>query len=403
MSLYGYRPPEAPLPREAWGVQQKRPAPVFKTGPVEQAFKWPEPSNPNAYNPLDNRHTWKGTIGGHDLVPKHRPAPCAPSPACTPPAMSSTAPCRKGARTLVWPTGDTYEGDISASGEMEGFGRLTFAASGDAYEGDFKRSKRTGRGAYHHATGVVTVGEFKDDRLVGVTLRWSADRRQAWALLDGEVERENARVAPPDAKTAHDGLRWNRETHGAIALEEAWRLACACGLERIALRVGAPRMAISVEPEYERTTPTIWAKLPRRSCAPPVPYAPATPQHRPSPAMRQAAYMEPGLRSTYRPGPPEGSWPWPVARPIQPTRRYVDRTLFTGHGAASAAAAAAAAAGTLPYGSADRAGLQASIYAQMRKEAPAPAPEPSRPRTAPGAPEWTTTPGATPLAPTPAL
>ena len=43
-------------------------------------------------------------------------------------------------------------------------------------------------------TLVLTVGTFFDDRLVGVGLRWSSDRRRAWALSEGKTDMDFKRV-----------------------------------------------------------------------------------------------------------------------------------------------------------------------------------------------------------------
>ena len=96
---------------------------------------------------------------------------------------------------------------------------MTFA-SGGAYEGHFVAGKRHGIGAYHYPSGVVTAGHFLADRLVGVGLRWSADRRRAWALLEGKVEPQNYRVAPPDATPGLNGgwpeLEYDKQENGQV-------------------------------------------------------------------------------------------------------------------------------------------------------------------------------------------
>jgi hypothetical protein len=170
--------------------------------------------------------------------------------------------------------------------------------------------------------------------------------------------------------------------------------------------VGAPRYEVRTSSEYVPQARSIWASSAKPKFgvhAEPIAFAPdAATTTRPPPTMRQAAYMEPNLRSTYKPAVPRDAWPWPLAQPTAPpTRHDVERTIFQSHRTAARSAAAKAAASTLPEGSADQSMLHDSIYAQMKREAPAPRTVPLPHRAAPRRPGTWVTPGATPMQPTP--
>ena len=253
---------------------------------------------------------------------------------------------------------------------MDGQGKLHYAATGDVYEGAFANGLRHGVGAYHYgASGVVTVSQFSRDKLVGVGLRWSGDRRRSWALLEGDIDPQNYRVKPPDPEQeawlgAWEELTLDPSENGQVSLGYAWELAVAFGLGAMAQQVGAPKLTPGIDVE---TTQVPWwesqdVRLPADGT--------------PTPAMRQAAYMEGPLRPTM-PGPPlpnPESWPWPLAHVVAgssapPTRRVVDRSIFVSIDAAARSAAKAAAAARQPAGRADAAQLYESIRHDMRRMA----------------------------------
>jgi hypothetical protein len=344
--------------------------------------------------------------------------------------MHRPAPTRK--TTLAFQNGGTYEGEVAPNGLMHGRGILTYD-NGEVYDGQFVRGRRFGCGAYHHASGVVTVSEWLNDRTVGVAVRWSADRRRAWVLLDGKVERDlsGARVAPVNAATAKQhGLEWDKETMGEMPLDRAWEMVeTQPGLCELAVRIGAPRRAITTTIAVtHRKPPTLLSKPDYGRIAerhnPPLQYAPEpVPAHRPSPQMRQAAFMEGVNRLTHRPPPPRGAWAWPLAQPEPPPQTVVvERSIFKNPETAARSAAAIAAAGCLARGAVDPVELSASIHSQMRRAAPQlpPAPPnraatraaprlPPRPPPQPEAAIASTrpppgvwlTPGATPFQPSP--
>ena len=299
-------------------------------------------------------------------------------------------------RTLKFRSGDEYRGDLDASGCMNGTGVLQYASSGDVYEGAFRAGLRHGVGAYHYGhSGVVTVSQFARDKLVGVGLRWSADRRKAWALLEGKIDPQNFRVAEPDpAQEAYLGsweeLQFDKIEHGQVSLGYAWELAVAFGLDKLAVQVGAPRLTPGID--VETTQLPWWASKDV--------YLPEDGQ--PTPAMRQAAYMVNSLRPTVsEPVADAEAWPFVLGHVVAgasapPTRHVVDRSIFTSIDSAAKTAAKAAASARLPSGRADVDALYQSIRADMRRHA----------RSDEGAVglvngEWVT-PGAGPMHPSPA-
>jgi hypothetical protein len=207
---------------------------------------------------------------------------------------------------------------------------------------------------------------------------------------------------------ATGSVDWDAEEHGSVGLETAWRLATSNGLARAAAAAGAPRLDAARESVFLPPHPSV-----------------VMAGRGPTPAQRQAAFMESELRSTVPAKVPPGVWPYPLPRGAPPFgeeppgRMQVERSIFASlDAAADAAAGRAAASHRPPSGAAERSMLAASIQSDMepwRSELPklrasrgllpaAPAPAQSVPTeggaTAGGA--WLT-PGATPLQPTPAV
>jgi len=100
--------------------------------------------------------------------------------------------------------GSRYEGDYN-SGKRHGKGLLVFV-SGDRYEGEFHDDEMHGKGTYYCNDQRVELGCYVKGQDRGPGVRWSADRRQAWRLQDGE-------------------------NSGRISLEEANKLALELGFD----------------------------------------------------------------------------------------------------------------------------------------------------------------------------
>ena len=81
--------------------------------------------------------------------------------------------------------GDEYKGHYK-NGLHEGHGVYT-DASGDKYEGEWKMGVREGRGIKTFADGEFMISRFAGDVPVGDAAVWSADRKEAWLIKDGNL------------------------------------------------------------------------------------------------------------------------------------------------------------------------------------------------------------------------
>ena len=406
-------PTRVPLHQLLGAPVPAAPAPPIDLGPLERAFTWPEPPlPPTAYAPNDPRHMWR--VGGPRTRPRPVHGPPPPSvggegPSCAPAAQPPVGAAAErdsatGEGTVVWDGGAChYVGALRADGVIDGRGAVTYATLGEAYEGEFADGQRCGVGAYHHRSGVVTVGHFRDDHLVGVALRWSADRRSAWVLLEGAIATIDARVScEPDPLAPQHGVSYDLVAHGAISLDGAWRLAVAAGLGELARAVAAPQHPPSYRTERAPTPAQAAAASASASASTLAAAQPLTP------AMRQAAFMQPGLRPTLAPrAAADGAWPWPLASTGAPApsvppapARLVEQGLFTRHDVGAAAAAMRVASTRRPAGAADERALYERIHAAMRGLDAPPALTPLGELGPDGA--WLT-PGASAMAPTPPL
>jgi hypothetical protein len=95
---------------------------------------------------------------------------------------------RTGESRFYFANGDMYVGAWK-EGVMEGFGRYYYA-SGQRFEGVFVQGKRKGRGKLQRTDGSLDIGVYSCDVRVGVGVRWSADRTQAWKMCDGLVKKK---------------------------------------------------------------------------------------------------------------------------------------------------------------------------------------------------------------------
>jgi hypothetical protein len=87
---------------------------------------------------------------------------------------------------------------------MEGRGRMYYA-SGGRYDGEYVADVREGRGCFRWVDGEAQLCVYRSGKPTGDGALWSADRRQAWQLIDGEP-------------------------HAAISLERARELAALVGM-----------------------------------------------------------------------------------------------------------------------------------------------------------------------------
>ncbi|MBE6552539.1 MAG: TIR domain-containing protein [Ruminococcaceae bacterium] len=83
-------------------------------------------------------------------------------------------PARK---TIKFPSGSTYTGEVNESGQMHGSGVYNFA-NGDVYEGSFENGTLSGKGKYSFASGIVYEGEMSDNKFNG---------KGTYRFTDGDV------------------------------------------------------------------------------------------------------------------------------------------------------------------------------------------------------------------------
>ena len=146
-----------------------------------------------------------------------------------------------------------------------------------------------------------------------------------------------------------------------MTLGAAWELAEAFGLNKLALRLGAPKFTPGIDVE---TVQQPWQAHTRV-------YLSASGA---TSGIRQSAYMDNALRPTVRTPPADpAAWPWPLAHVVAgasapPERYVVDRSVFLSIDTAAAAAATAAAAARQPPGTADARALCESIRTDMRRQ-----------------------------------
>jgi radial spoke head protein 1 len=97
---------------------------------------------------------------------------------------------RHGYGKCWYPNGCVYSGQWK-EGRRHGVGEMSYA-NGDRYNGEWKEDKRHGAGVYHWKDGRADVCRFYEQEILGEGYRWSADRKFAWRLIDGEMaERDN--------------------------------------------------------------------------------------------------------------------------------------------------------------------------------------------------------------------
>ncbi|CAE7247297.1 Rsph1, partial [Symbiodinium necroappetens] len=94
----------------------------------------------------------------------------------------------QGRARCTYPSGNVYEGEFQ-DGRRHGKGTFTYK-SGAVYEGQWKDGQQHGKGTFTSASGNVEVGFYDKDERKGRGVKLSADRRQAWLLMDGKKERE---------------------------------------------------------------------------------------------------------------------------------------------------------------------------------------------------------------------
>ncbi len=78
--------------------------------------------------------------------------------------------------------GNQYRGEWQ-NNKREGLG-VVKVGNGDAFEGQFEGNLKNGVGVYHYQDGECDLSRYENDQRVGESLRWSANRQQAFLLTD---------------------------------------------------------------------------------------------------------------------------------------------------------------------------------------------------------------------------
>mmetsp|Transcript_25777 Transcript_25777/g.42926 ORF Transcript_25777/g.42926 Transcript_25777/m.42926 type:complete len:309 (-) Transcript_25777:175-1101(-) len=111
---------------------------------------------------------------------------------------------RSGNGRCYYANGDMYVGEWG-NDQMSGFGRYYYN-NGQCFEGFFWEGKRSGMGKYQLTDGRVDIYRYESDSRIGEGVRWSANRKKAWRLVDGKVKgRVNLQVATDIAQRCEQG------------------------------------------------------------------------------------------------------------------------------------------------------------------------------------------------------
>ncbi|KAL3766693.1 hypothetical protein ACHAW5_006951 [Stephanodiscus triporus] len=92
---------------------------------------------------------------------------------------------RQGLGKCYFANGDTYVGDWKKD-TIHGFGKYYYS-NGHRFEGMFRDGKRNGRGKYQLTDGRVEIYRYVNDCRVGSGVRWSANRKKAWLMIEGKA------------------------------------------------------------------------------------------------------------------------------------------------------------------------------------------------------------------------
>ena len=69
--------------------------------------------------------------------------------------------------------------------------RKTQWITGNNYRGNWEQGQKSGPGIYEYADGELDTIFYEHDSRVGEGVRWSASRRQASCLVDGQLAGED--------------------------------------------------------------------------------------------------------------------------------------------------------------------------------------------------------------------
>ena len=95
-------------------------------------------------------------------------------------------------------SGAVYDGEFFQD-KKNGRGTCRFA-DGDVYTGQWQADLQHGVGTYLYSDGRAEVGTYDRHRDCGPGVRWSADRKQAWRMQDGQVALYGSEISVAEAR-----------------------------------------------------------------------------------------------------------------------------------------------------------------------------------------------------------
>ncbi|KAL7539983.1 hypothetical protein ACHAXR_009782 [Thalassiosira sp. AJA248-18] len=114
---------------------------------------------------------------------------------------------RDGKGITKYASGNVYTGTWK-TGKRHGFGVFHIKKTGDIYRGNWAQGLKSGPGVYEYADGELDVSFYQEDIRLGDGVRWSASRRQASRLVDGQLVGEEGDMPLDEASklTKHLGF-----------------------------------------------------------------------------------------------------------------------------------------------------------------------------------------------------
>lgn len=105
-------------------------------------------------------------------------------------ASTASAMIRHGYGKYLYANKSSYDG-FFVDDMRHGKG-VQHHLNGEVYSGSWKEGVMHGPGIFYFASGKIEYGNYKNGEPSGHALRWSADRKRAWHLLNGKVKEQLA-------------------------------------------------------------------------------------------------------------------------------------------------------------------------------------------------------------------
>ena len=113
---------------------------------------------------------------------------------------------RQGFGTMTYESGSMYEGGFSNNVYEDETGKSKYTWNdGEYYLGQWKNGERHGKGVFYASDGSVEYSMYENGLAVGQGLKWVANRKTAFRLVDGkETSEVSSGVAQKEAKEKFD-------------------------------------------------------------------------------------------------------------------------------------------------------------------------------------------------------